>query len=79
MSVVRSTGSRFLCYEPLIDVTTVQNLEQVYESKPMAYQNSEKVYEPRPMAYQNLEQVYEPRLQPVTNGTNVHSFSKFDT
>ena len=26
LSVVRSTGSHFLCYEPLVDVTTIQNL-----------------------------------------------------
>ena len=38
MTVVKSTGSRFLCYEPLIEMITVQN--------PMVYHNLEQVYEP---------------------------------
>ena len=40
MTVVKSTGSRFLCYEPLIKMITLQGLA-------MAYHYLEQMYEPR--------------------------------
>ena len=40
MTVVKSTGSHFLWYEPLIEMISVQSLD-------MAYHNLEQMYEPR--------------------------------
>ena len=58
MTVVKSTGLRILCYEPLIKMITVK--------KPMAYHSPEQVHEPN--AWTSIEQVHEPRLEPVLNG-----------
>ena len=55
MTIARSTGSRFVCYKPPIEMIIVQ----------------------KPMKYHNLDHVYETRLEPVTNGTNMHSVSAF--